>query len=83
MMPSSSETGLMWPTEALTPPQGDVIPPHGAVMGSGVAGDAELCVVGDALVPLPRAFLCRRAKSDVSWTLRTSYAAVAALEGEG
>ena len=40
-MPSLSETGFVWPTEALMPPQGDVMsPPHGAVMGLGVAGDA-------------------------------------------
>jgi len=40
------------------PPQGVVMPPLGAVMVS--------------LVPMPRAFLCRRAKSDVqTFRIRT------------
>jgi len=53
MMPSSSETGFVWPTEALVPSSGDGLEPplwsgsawdasaaSGGLMGSGVVGDA-------------------------------------------
>ena len=57
MMPSSSETGLMWPTEALTPPQGDVMPPLGVVMPLPGALLPSLPLLG----PCCRVCRCRRA----------------------
>ena len=51
------------------PPQGVVMLPLGAVMpSSSETGLMELCVVGDAGAAA-EGFLCRRAKSGVSWTL--------------
>ena len=89
--------GLVTAIGAVMPPSWDLVPPQGVLSSESCASELdELCVVGDAdaaagaklgvswtLVPLPRAFLCRRAKSGVkTWTLRTNYSAVAALKGE-